>query len=126
MSKTLTAPQKFSTGGDGEKEKFVNNPWTGSVIISDRLFLSQVELIEDALEPVLDGKHKSVFLTELDKPKIPALLACVEKWELKNFPDAPTPETFPLTPRRASHELIGWLFKELTDIYIGETDIPNA
>jgi hypothetical protein len=103
-----------------------NKVWTGTVTIFDRLYLPQVELVEAALldEPqVMEGKVK---LTNLDKPKLPALLACVEKWDIPNFPENVSIETFPFTPRRAAHELITQIFSEIALVYNGELEVPNA
>ena len=118
-----------------------NKYWTGAVTIFDRLFLPQVEAVDSAInddEPkrvieheITEGKEKrkvkSYIMTELDKPKLPALIACVEKWELSHdFPEKPTVETFPLTPRRPSHELIEQVFDEIRKVYNGEIEIPNG
>lgn len=115
-----------------------NKKWEGTVTLFDRLFLSQVEAIEEALldtPPAIEreiigkeGKKEKVFstrFTHLDKPKIPALLACVEKWEIKDFPENPTLETFPLTPRKPAHDLIEQIFDEIKIIYNGEIEVPN-
>jgi hypothetical protein len=111
VSKVITSPSKR---------------WPGSVTLCDPLTLPQVELIEAALEMPKDvSEDGRVFLTVLDKPQLPAVLACVEKWELQNFPDSPALETFPMTPRKASHDLISWIFVELRKIYLGELEIPN-
>ena len=91
----------------------------------DAFTLSQVELIEAAIfdmPPVKDGKVK---LTDLDRPRIPALLACVEKWEISGFPETLTADNFPLTPRRETHNLIEKIFSAIADIYNGEKEIPN-
>ena len=108
--------------------KVITSPlprWQGSVTLADPLTLPQVELIEAAFEPLKNIPDSGqVYLTALDKPQIPAILACVEKWELTDFP-APTLETFPMTPRKATHDLIAWIFGELRRIYIGELDTPN-
>lgn len=81
--------------------------WPGTVTIFDRLTISQVELVEEALfdEPKVNEDGK-VALTAIDRPRIPALLACVEKWDLKGFPETLTTENYPMTPRRESHDLI--------------------
>lgn len=99
--------------------------YKGSVRICDRLTLSQVELIEAAIydaPEIVDGKVK---LTSLDKPRIPAILACVEKWELPNFPEDLSIDNFPLSPRRETHNLIDRIFSEIAKIYNGEQEIPN-
>jgi hypothetical protein len=98
----------------------------GSVTIADPLTLPQVEAIEAGLElpKDTDGDGR-VFFTVLDKNQLPAVLACVEKWELQNFPDPLTADNFPFSPRKDSHDLIVWLFGEIRKVYLGELDIPN-
>ena len=110
--------------------KVITSPiarWAGTVTIADPLTLPQVELFEAALELPAEAADKDgrVFLTVLDKPQIPALLACVEKWALSGFPESVTADTFPMTPRKASHDLIAWLFGEIRKVYLGELEIPN-
>ena len=99
--------------------------YNGSVRIFDRLTLSQVESIEAAIYDVPEVNDGKVKLTSLDKPRIPALLACVEKWELSNFPEDLSIETFPLSPRRETHNLIDRIFSEIAKVYNGEQEIPN-
>jgi hypothetical protein len=110
VSKVITSPSKR---------------WPGSVTLADPLTLPQVELIEAALRP-LDNvpEDGQVYLTALDKPQIPAILACVEKWDLQDFP-VPTLDTFPMSPRRETHDLIAWIFREMRRVYIGDQEIPN-
>ena len=113
----------------GYVSKVITSPvkrWAGTVTIADALTLPQVELFEAGLEhPDNMPEDGRVFFTVLDKPQVPAILACVEKWELSNFPPSVTLETFPFTPRKNSHELIAWLFGEIRKIYLGELEIPN-
>ena len=101
--------------------------FSGTVTLCDRLVLSQVELVENALldAPVPDAGGRVRF-TDLDRPKLPALLACVEKWEIANFPDPVTVDNFPLTPRKQAHELIEQLFDAIKLVYNGEVEIPNV
>ncbi len=95
-------------------------------------------MVEDALLAVVpvrqeivtgnDGKEKTqsvVRMTDDDKPKLPALLACVEAWNISNFPEKVSVETFPLTPRREAHNLVVKIFDAIKDIYNGEQEIPN-
>lgn len=111
MSKVITSPSKR---------------WAGTVTISDPLTLPQVELIEAGLElPAGTDGDGRVFFTVLDKPHLPAILACVEKWGLSNLPEAVAADNFPMSPRKASHELIAWLFNEIYKVYMGELEIPN-
>lgn len=109
--------------------------WKGSVTIFDQLTLSQVELIEEAQQAVgdlLNGKaHKKINITSLDKPKLKAIMACVETWEISApegkppFPASPNPADFPMTPRRQTHELIDWIFSAVWDVYTSELEVPN-
>ena len=66
-----------------------------------------------------------VWSSVLDAKRIPAIVACVEKWELQKFPEKVTAQNFPASPRKDSHLLVEWLFKELLDVYSGEKEIPN-
>ena len=102
---------------------YIKNPWTGSVTIADPLTLPQVEIIEDAIDIKPDGEK--VYLTVFDKKNLPAVFACVEKWDLENFPDPVTDNNFPMSPRGASHDLISWIWSEIIKIYIGEQEVPN-
>lgn len=111
MSKTVTSNSKS---------------YPGTVVIRDRLYLAQVELIEAALSvrpPIDNGK---IVMTDVDKPRLPAVLACVESWDLQNFPKPVSQDNFPFTPRREIHELLDLLFVEIVRVYNGEKEIPNA
>lgn len=108
MSKVITSP---------------STRWAGSVTIADPLTLAHVEAIEQAMELRTEGEK--VYLSVIDKSRIPALLACVEKWELGNFPESVTLENFPMSPRKASHDLVQWIWGEVLAVYMGEQEIPN-
>ena len=96
--------------------------WAGTVTISDPLTLPQVQLIEaGSQKPEGHEGEKTIWLSELDELKLPAVLACVEKWELENF----TADPFPASPRADSHKLIDFIFTELVGVYLGEAAIPK-
>ena len=99
--------------------------YNGSVSVFDAFTLSQVELIEAAVYDVPEVRDGKVRITDIDRPRIPALLACVEKWEVSGFPETLTADNFPLTPRRETHNLIEKIFSAIADIYNGEKEIPN-
>lgn len=116
--------------------KVIKSPstiWTGSVHFADPLTMPQVHEIEKAMDLTSpeelkqfaddNGKVKKLVV---DERQLPAILACVEKWEIESFPATVTLETFPATPRGQSHEFIRWLFSEIYKIYIGEIAIPNG
>lgn len=132
---------------------FVNiGKWKGSVVIADPLTQAQAHAIEAAVElPILpeieELKDKLQRATEAfgadseqvktleqvlseikvgysytDDAQLPAIMACVEQWNIENF----TPDPFPFSPRKQAHELIALLFKEISIVYMGELEIPNA
>lgn len=111
MSKTITSPIAR---------------WQGTVTLSEPLTLPQAEAIEQGLEMPKDFPTEGlVFNTVGDKLRLPAVFACVEKWELKDFPADVNIGNFPFSPRGDSHKLIDWLFSELFKIYTGDQEIPN-
>lgn len=105
MSKVLTSPIKR---------------WAGTVTIADPLTLPQAQAIEAGMKPPAQEGDR-VWLTAIDELKLPAVQACVEKWELENF----TPNPFPASPRKDSHALIDFIFAELLAVYFGEDIVPN-
>lgn len=108
--------------------KVIKSPlqrWAGEVTISDPLTLSQAHLIEDGLTQPQGGEDGRIWFTVIDDKQLPAILGCVEKWSLSNFPENPTLENFPASPRGDSHKLIDWLFSEIRNVYFGEAQVPN-
>jgi hypothetical protein len=108
--------------------KVIHSPierFAGSVTISDPLTIPQAQAIEVGLSNPERGADGRVFLSVYDNMYMPGIMACVEKWELKNIPDNITAENFPASPRVASHDLAEWLFREICKVYFGELEIPN-
>ncbi len=108
--------------------KVITSPlqrWAGEVTISDPLTLAQAHLIEDGLTQP-EGEGGRIWFTVIDEKQMPAILACVESWNLTNFPEKVTAENFPASPRGDSHKLIDWLFSEIRKVYFGEAEVPNA
>jgi hypothetical protein len=110
VSRTITSPSKI---------------WTGTVTLCDALLLPQAEAIDEAMlgEPL--ATNGKVTYTAIDKIHLPAVFACVEKWNLAGFPQTPTLENFPMNPLPARHELVEWLWNEVRLIYFGEAEVPN-
>ena len=107
--------------------KIITSPSTrffGTVYIAEPLTCAQAEAIEAAMEINIQPDEK-IWYTVLDKKKLPAIFACVEKWELSNLPENITSETFPFSPRKDTHQLIDWLYDEIRKVYLGELEIPN-
>lgn len=105
----------------------------GSVTLADPLTLAQARLIEAGMRPPEDDEYfvnskgdKVYYYTVDDEKQLPALFACVEKWEIENLPNPLTLENFPASPRKRTHYLIEWVFNEIKKIYIGELQIPNG
>jgi len=112
--------------------------WAGSVTFCDPLTAPQVFAIEDALDETAEVDPSSFLAlsakegVELSWPSrrtyayLPALIACIEKFELENFPEDVTQDTWPLSPRNDATILVTNLFSELIAIYRGEvTEVPN-
>ncbi len=104
----------------------VTGKWSGSVEIADPLNIQQAQLVNDSLQLPQKNEDGTYYTVALDAGKIPAIIGCVTKWSLKDFPEIVTLETFPASPRKAAHALIDLLHAELVKIYIGELEVPNA
>jgi len=107
MSKTITSPVK---------------KWPGTVTLSDPLSFPQAIAFEDTIDAVKaleDPSQQRVNYTLL-----PAVLACVEKWELEGLGDPPNP--FPATPLVASALLLAWLVREVSRLFNEAEEVPNA
>lgn len=96
--------------------------WAGTVTIADPLTIPQAQLVEAGMSV---DKKGNVFLSEIDSAQLPAIFACVEKWQLAGMPEPLTLDNFPASPRVDSHKLIEWLFKSVWDVYFGELEIPK-
>lgn len=111
--------------------KVITSPyirWAGTVTIADPMFLPQAEAFEASmtLPDELKDKKGNISLLDIDRQRFPALLACVESWDLDGIPNPPTFETFPLSPRPDSHEIQDWIWREIRTVYLGELKIPNG
>lgn len=113
----------------GTVSKQITSPfkkWAGTVTIADPLTMSQAHAIEAAMTKPEDGEDGRVWLTVIDDMQLPAIFACVEKWELENMPKDLSIHNFPASPRVESHKLIEWLFTEVRKVYFGESVVPNG
>jgi hypothetical protein len=107
MSKVVTSPVK---------------KWPGTVTLSDPLSFPQALAFEDAIDAVNALEKPSQH--RLNYTLLPAVLGCVEKWELEGLGDPPSP--FPATPSVASARLITWLIREVTALFQEADEVPNA
>ena len=107
--------------------------FAGEVVIPSRLTMPQVMAWEAAtneqaefIQKLTEEKRERFTFSEIDRIFTPILCELVEEWHIEGVPDKPTPDTFPGSPRLASHQLIEWIGGEIRKVYIGEIDIPNA
>jgi hypothetical protein len=103
----------------------------GSVTIADPITIPMALLIDEAMGPPpekkeQDGNTKKVWLTPIDVRILPAVLACVEKWEVSGIPENVTEDTYPASPRADSHSVLMDIFNELMRVYFGDLNVPNA
>ena len=103
-----------------------SDKWPGSVVLADPLTLPQVEALEAEFDYKPDlPEGAQVWHTVVDKRLIPVILQVTEKFDLEHFPQTPTLETWPLTPRKDSHLFILWLWEEIIKVYNGAQEVPN-
>jgi hypothetical protein len=99
--------------------------WAGTVTIADPLTLPQAETFQESMDLPEEGLKPQKYLLELDKIRVPGILACVEKWELENFELLPD-GGLPFSPRLDTHKLIAWIHNEIRAVFLGELEVPNA
>ena len=94
----------------------------GTIERPDSLTLPQVIAFENGIRDLKrDGTP-----AESDGETLSLILPFFSDWQIEGQPKEPTVETFVFTPRRAGAELVAWLWGEITRLYVGETEIPNA
>ena len=104
---------------------YTSDKWGGSVTFHDPLTLEQEAAWESA---ILASKAlgSDVGLAEQQVKIIPGILACVERWELKDFPERITLANWPTRPRLERAKLIAWLVKNISDLYEDSVTVPNS
>jgi len=105
---------------------YTSEKWGGSVTFYDPLTLEQEAAWEYALGAFNKAREAnggvSAFLIAL----VPGFTACVEKWELKDFPERITLDTWPRKQKMESAKLIGWLVTNISELYSDSVTIPNV
>jgi len=122
---TIPQAQAVEAGFDVDSDELID---------ARRNFLDAVEKYGDTNEKTVELKSKfvavflsekkGVFFSDNDEKHSPAILACIEKWNIDNFSLTATGQ-LPASPRKHTHELIDWLFSEIKKVYFGELEIPN-
>ncbi len=106
--------------------KIITSPvprWVGTVTLCDPLSEPQCVAIERALADV-EARSKAdppPTRSELDAILAPAVLQCIEKIDLKDWPGY-----FPGSPKVSSAKLLGWLVEEILKLYQEADEVPNA
>jgi hypothetical protein len=115
-------------GADMKTIKFKSDLWGGTVNLTDPLTLEQEAAFEQAAHEAKKAKEKygDEIISTFVLVWLPTVLLCVDKWNLKDFPERPTMETFPTRPIKELAMLISQLVKEITALYVESIDIPNA
>jgi hypothetical protein len=110
VSKVITSPVKR---------------FPGTVTLSDPLTFPQAIAFEDGLAAVRSDREAG-SITKVRFALLPGVLACVEAWRLGNFPESPSVDSFPSTPRQSVAELIDWLVGEVSALYQESEEVPLA
>ena len=111
MSKTVPSPVK---------------EFPGHIVMPDFLTLAQVFAFEKASDDVSALKGGTIRRSSVDEIYLPMVFDIVQEWHIDGQPEKPTLETWRATPRKASADLTAWVIGEVTRLYLGETEIPNA
>jgi hypothetical protein len=104
---------------------FTSEKWGGSVTFADPLTLEQEAAWEYAMGAFSVAREKGGIIAALIIALIPGFEACVEKWELKGFPERITLANFPTRPKVECAKLIAWLVTNITELYTDSVTVPN-
>ena len=103
--------------------------WPGQIILPDYLTLPQYKAWHDAVAQLENTGATNLDIAgdaRLAGIILPGVLACVERWELENFPKVVTVENFPATPRAASFKLLAAVIGRITQLVTEEDELPPA
>lgn len=100
MSKVITSPV---------------DEWPGTVTLHDPLTFPQRFAFEDALTAARELREESE--ARFNYALLPGVLACVESFQLSNFPTQPAPDNWPSTPKEPTAKLVAWLVGEIAKLY---------
>lgn len=104
---------------------FTSDVWGGSVTFSDPLTLEQEAAWEYGIAAYQEAVSKGGGLSAQGVGLLQGILPCVEKWELKSFPERPTLANFPTRPRDERAKLMAWLVDNIRKLYEDSTTLPN-
>jgi len=100
----------------------------GTVKLPEFYTLAQVSAWSDAVQDVMAATDDKGNIRRIKKYMImlPAILACVEVWQIVGQPDNLTADNFVGTPTSAACDLLQWVDDEIRSIVNGDLEIPNA
>ena len=102
----------------------------GSVTLAAPLNFPQFIAWQDALECAKEAGGVNVGDLALNArvtlAVLPGVLACVDKWEIRNLPSDPALDTFPATPRAEVFALVAWLIPEIMRVVTEAESVPNV
>jgi hypothetical protein len=105
---------------------YTSDKWGGSVTFHDPLTLEQEAAWEYAIADFQMAREKGGGLSAQNVALMPGILACVEKWELKDFPERITLTNFPMRPKEERAKLIAWLVTNIAELYSDSVTVPNS
>ena len=97
--------------------------WKGEVVFFDPLTIQQEAEWELALGAYAIAREKRGGDSAQVLSFLPAIIACVSEWHLDGLPERMTVQNFPRRPRIDRANLVAFLVKNISEIYI--VDDPN-
>jgi len=112
--------------------KLIESPvkrWPGTIGLRENLYLPETTAIMDVLEEIGffghdEGEGFTIQLKDHLK-LIPAILVCIEEWNLEGLERPTGADDFPGNPLSDVSRLASWLFNEVADIVISGDTVPN-
>ena len=104
---------------------YTSEKWGGSVTLSDPLTIAQEAEWEYSYSAMQAARERGGEISALVVALLPGINACVEKWELKDFPERPTLDSWPRHQKMESAKLLACLVKNILDLYNDAQTVPN-
>lgn len=102
--------------------------WAGTVTLHDPLTLPQLAAFHKAtlVDVAALGDPRKVSMIMLYNAVMPGLYACIQSFDLKNWP-APTFDLFPTKPRSDAVKMMEWLLAEVNKLaQEGDEEVPKS
>ena len=102
--------------------------WGGNITIHSHLTYPQVIAYESSIaagQEYLEEHGEDAMTAVYNHLVLPGVIGCIEEWELADFPETVTADTFPATPRVAAAKLLVWVIESIRETMRDDEDIPN-